>query len=282
MEKGRGRALLLWFMVGAVVVSAAGCGSGASVSVTPSPIMDTPMPFGRVIADGVPVRSGPGKEFGALGTCGRGDMVSILGVEGSWYRVQLTQFSDEVWIFSKFFEESSEPFSPTSTATSRPEETLPVQPPATEILESTRMPEMTLPLSPAPTCTPRPIMTPTATLPQLPTATWTPQPTGVTPSLPLPPTATATLPPPPTPTPTPLPHRPTPIPEPHRPTPTPLPDRPTPTSVMSRNLNHRGMGPETRREIASFDGNGMFLCAAVTPRENRVWAVVGVGKEISA
>jgi len=44
----------------------------------------------------------------------------------------------------------------------------------------------------------------------------------------------------------------------------------------------QGMGPEAGREVASFDGDGILLCAAVTPCESRVWVVVGVGKEISA
>ena len=50
--------------------------------------------------DSVYVRSGPGKEYGAIGGAHKGEQFSVLGREGDWYKVQHGE--DEGYISAQF------------------------------------------------------------------------------------------------------------------------------------------------------------------------------------
>jgi hypothetical protein len=169
----------LWCMVGlAILITGSCCGPARTTDVTLSPILPTLQPFGEIIGDQVPVRSGPGHEYDRVGTCGRGDIVKIIEAEGAWYRIKSERFGNDVWIYADFVHPiASLPASSTPSETSEPP--LPSLPTAT--LTPTGAPL----LPPPPTAT----LTPTGTPPPPPTATLTP--TGA-PLLPPPPTAVPT------------------------------------------------------------------------------------------
>ena len=114
----------LWLMV-VLLVS---CGPSESPTPTVTPT-HTPMPFGKIVADSVPARSGPGSEYDVVGTVDQGDVVKILGIEGEWYKAQSEQFSSDVWVYVKFVQEVATPppmptYAPTLMPTLPPPPTL--------------------------------------------------------------------------------------------------------------------------------------------------------------
>jgi hypothetical protein len=144
------------------------------------------MLFGEIIADDVPVRSGPGKEYGVVGTLGPEDTLKVLGIEGEWYRAQSERFDSDVWIYEKFVKEVPA-LSPTPTTTSTP---MPVSLTATQPPPPTQTPTRLSPihtpsLTPARVLTITPPATPTSTS-LLPAATLPPTPTATSTSIPSP------------------------------------------------------------------------------------------------
>jgi hypothetical protein len=185
--------LFLGFWLMAVLLVSCGPSESPTPAGTPT---YTPMPFGRIVADNVPARSGPGNEYDVVGTLDQGEVVRIWGIEGEWYKVQSEGISRHVWVYMRFAQEVAA----LPTSTTPPTDT---PPPPTLRLRDTALPPPkeedtpTLPPPQAPTPTPLPTMSPT--LPPPPTPTPTPVP-KVTATLPRPPTPTYTPTVPPTPT----------------------------------------------------------------------------------
>jgi uncharacterized protein YraI len=178
----------VWIVFAALLCLGVACrrGSTPTPTATPAPTARTPLPYGEIVVDDAPLRSGPGSEHDVVGRLKRGDTVQLLSVQGEWYEVASPGIEGSAWVFRALLRETAAPAAPTATRT--PTQT-PLPPTATQTPTWTVTPTAQPTARPSPT----PTHTPTPTLPPPPT----PTPTGTAT-----PTHTPTLPPPPTPTPT--------------------------------------------------------------------------------
>lgn len=172
-----------WFLLAVAVLSAVcGCGATGSEDESPVPEQTILMPFGEIIADDVPARSGPGEDHGVLGTFARGEGVKVISGQGLWYQVRSERFSSEVWIYARFVHLADSLPAKSTPTTFISEATLSPVPETTLVPTRTRTasPKITLPppptASPTFTATLTPIPTAAATLPPIPAATDTPRP----------------------------------------------------------------------------------------------------------
>lgn len=117
---------------------------GMPVTIAPTPTL---FPWGEVIGQQTPARSGPGDAFEQVGVFSKGDTVSVLESSGAWYRVSSAQFAGAVWVYSGFVQRIDAP-PPTTT------------PILTDAPAPTTAPTLTDAPLPMPTLTSAPLDTP--------------------------------------------------------------------------------------------------------------------------
>jgi uncharacterized protein YraI len=137
----------------AVTGTVTGTGAVTGTAVTTAPIAAAPAvtPSLKVETDILNVRSGPGTDYGLVGTANLGEKFDIVGrnADGSWYQICCVN-GQQGWVNAELTDEDNEELAPVVAAPTAPQPVAaaPTQPPAAQ--PAAPQPEPTATPAPAP------------------------------------------------------------------------------------------------------------------------------------